>query len=168
MTTRKIEQPAVVGRCPRCNEIMQEAFAVCRERNGVRENVLLCKYCFSNVIGWREAAADNGMRESHAGPRSSAAHGWPSLRWSAEEPKRRGWWWLRATPTAEAKIVEVYPNLDGELITKGGATFKWMKSLWPEMRWAGPLVEPVETPDAETTANGELKGGTGDAATPRD
>ena len=76
-----------------------------------------------------------------------------ALTWSARKPKRRGWWWFRATPTAEAKIVEVYPNLDGELITKGGATFKWMKSLWPEMRWAGPLVEPVETPDAETTAN---------------
>jgi len=163
MTTRKTKQPAVGDRGQRyeiwCDDEDGKPMQMGWSNNPESMKQAVEKHpCWSNhraVDRLGAAAADNGARESHAGPRSSAAPGSGALTWSAETPKRRGWWWFRAGPGCEAKVLEVAPNMDGELIAPG-ATFGMMKSMWPEMRWAGPLVEPVEASDAEPLPNKQI------------
>lgn len=89
--------------------------------------------------------------------RFGAAPGWPSLRWTVRRPKRPGWWWV----TDEGiwgrwpRIVQVYDGLAlGMLVrdphvenVKMAVEYKW---------WAGPLPEPPDAPDAQTTAKGPV------------
>ena len=84
----------------------------------------------------------------------AAAPGSGALTWSAEKPKRPGWWWLSDAdfegPTVR-RVVErsgklrVWLPLDQVWMAVDGTPPKW--------RWAGPLVEPVGTPDVEPPLN---------------
>lgn len=71
-----------------------------------------------------------------------------ALQWRADLPDCRGWWWFRANVKAEPKIIQVYPNMDGDLIITGGGNFDWLESLFPEMEWAGPLIAPTSSPNS--------------------
>ena len=77
-------------------------------------------------------------------------------------PVRAGFYWWRADAKADPKIQNVYPNMDGDLILTGGASFDWLKSLFPRMEWAGPLVPPVERP------NEKLCNSPGSGASPKE
>jgi len=106
----------------------------------------------------REAATDNGARESHAGPRSTAAHGWAALRWSAEHPRASGvWWWWDGKPKSKPECVEVTQSVAMDYL-EGGPSFQFhglsRRRLCHKVGgwWAGPVESP-EPPDAATPPN---------------
>lgn len=87
-----------------------------------------------------------------------AAHGWPSLLWSAEQPAADGWWWWQDKPHGLKRAVEIYSvTRAGRLLSRwvrdGADLWKLGEGCRRGGRWAGPLPEPVDAPDAETTAN---------------
>lgn len=102
MTTRKTKQPAVGDRGQRyeiwCDDEDGQPMQMGWSNNPESMKQAVEKHpCWKNhraVDRLGAAAADNGARE----PRSSAAPGSGALTWSAETPKRRGWWWFRAGP----------------------------------------------------------------------
>lgn len=103
-----------------------------------------------------EAAADESAKASLAPKTAFApAHGWPSLRWTAEKPAAAGWWWLRDGHDGhliEPVLVEEKNGRLGVHDTWGGwelLTSDYWQGAW----WAGPLHAPVGTPDEESTAN---------------
>lgn len=77
------------------------------------------------------------------------ARGSGALRWTAETPKRRGWWWVDG--------LNAHPPFQVVPVAQMGD--EWVVLMWGQwrpvtqckgMRWAGPLVEPVEASDAAT------------------
>ena len=73
------------------------------------------------------------------------------LVWRRGIPAIAGWWWWRADAEAEPQVQKVYPNMDGDLILTGGASFLWLASVFPKMEWAGPLIAPTSRPNAEVS-----------------
>lgn len=103
-------------------------------------------------------ASDNGARESHAGPRSSAAPGWAALRWTAEHPRASGvWWWWDGKPKSKPECVEVTQSVAMDYL-EGGPSFQFhglsRRRLCHKVGgwWAGPVESP-ELPDAATPPN---------------
>lgn len=182
MTTRKTEQPAVGPWLDKMEDTrtINAPVMVVALRKATRD---LEWYASEHSAGTRQidngglalqsltviermlaagAAADDCVtRESHAEPRSSAAPGWPSLRWTAEEPKAAGWWWHRwkahgedPWSTPEVWHVEHGPDCFGDvgLHVDSVPLDALMDECWQE--WgAGPLPEPESASDAQTTAN---------------
>ncbi len=89
----------------------------------------------------------------------ASAPGWPSLPWSAETPKRRGWWWWKWDRSEEPLVLAVTSYKEaGHEWFEAQHPFGWlnvetMAFRFPGGRWAGPLSEPESAPDAQTTAN---------------
>jgi len=102
---------------------------------------------------WRmAAAAESAKREPHAGPRSSAAPGSGALTWSVEKPKRRGWWWVEWY-NGDVRPIEVIDTDTGGLVAQTGNGSRYYLGDPFFKRWAGPLVKPLEAPDAEPLPN---------------
>ncbi len=161
MTTRKTKQPAVGDRGQRyeiwCDDEDGKPMQMGWSNNPESMKQAVDKHpCWSNhraVDRLGAAAADNGTRESHAGPRSSAAPGSGALTWSAETPKRRGWWWVEmhngeqyVARVEDRKREDLSVQLYGHWISVSDTLCR---------RWAGPLVEPVEASGAEPLPNHE-------------
>lgn len=81
-----------------------------------------------------------------------AARGSGALTWSAEKPKRRGWWWVDG--------LNAHPPFQVVPVAQMGD--EWLVLLWGQwrpvarcngMRWAGPLPEPLEASDVEPLPN---------------
>ena len=93
---------------------------------------------------------------------SPVAPGSGALTWSAEKPKRRGWWWVEMPDRkgnvgiAVRKVDE--SNLGPQLYVHAG-TLGWVALVCDtvaDWRWAGPLAEPVEPSDAQSLPNKQL------------
>jgi hypothetical protein len=157
------EQPAVGGwaKCIHC---------------GTRSVLLLCEKCAAQAteehVARQRALKENGRlrterlaREAAAGeaaaspaPKTAfgAAHGWPSLRWTAEKPKAAGWWYVELFDGR--KDIAFVMQRSGEELSCGTFAipgWHWVSDTFFR-RWAGPLPEPVDAPDEEPTANGVL------------
>lgn len=97
-------------------------------------------------------------RRVEAGSSSRPAPGSGALTWSAEKPKRRGWWWVLDPDFEEPRVLRV----DNQSWDAGRlAAFSPLDGWQPidtcpdHWRWAGPLVEPEKAPDAEPLPNDE-------------
>lgn len=109
-----------------------------------------------DCCGRREREAADAWQQMSLAERIAfgAAPGWPSLPWSAQEPKRPGWWWFRASPKCKAFIVEVRAGEAGlfHAFMPWGRTYLY-RTTSSEGEWSGPLPEPESASDAPTTAN---------------
>lgn len=76
------------------------------------------------------------------------------LRWTAEQPKRPGWWWVEI---AAAKYVcELKIHTDGSLRVYNIWAYGAHVGAYAGCRWAGPLPEPQDAPDEESSPNARL------------
>lgn len=109
----------------------------------------------------RAAASDYGAGDSRERPRSSAAHGWASLRWHAR-PTRAGWWILKCK--RHWQIIEVYRKRPGRELkcVMAGSGYVFTPGDLPG-EWAGP-VKPEQLIRALTTPNGETSDRSGGRA----
>lgn len=80
-----------------------------------------------------------------------------ALTWSAEKPKRRGWWWVKhKQDKAPSEIREI----KGRLCIEFFGTWIPVEKAPHGLLWAGPLPEPLEASDAQTLPNEKLSGET--------
>lgn len=157
MNERTTQQP-VVGR-PTCGLCQRE---MTPENSTVMPEMFLCDRCAAETqtdetlrrLRGRAAAADSAKAPLALGPRSTAAPGSGALTWSAEEPKRRGWWWL-LDPDIDGPTVRRVDEIDGKLRVWLPLDDVWLTvaDAPPGWWWAGPLVEPEWTPDAQPLPN---------------
>lgn len=108
----------------------------------------------AEAVGGAEPCEQSGVSDKSRGEQFGAAHGWPSLRWSAELPKRPGWWWVRV-PGMPMRAIEV-ESWHGSLNAYDGHQWHELNNVgnyWKGAEWAGPLPKPLEASDAEPTAN---------------
>lgn len=98
------------------------------------------------------AAANEGRRER----RFPAAPGSGALPWSAEKPKRRGWWWVLDPDFEEPRVLRVdNQSWDAGRLAAYSPLDGWqpIDTCPDHWRWAGPLVEPVAASDAQPLPN---------------
>ncbi len=88
-------------------------------------------------------------------PQSPASPGSEALTWSAEKPKRRGWWWVQLPKYPDLKaIVLVFESPNKTLLVdfrqqKGCTPLKDVSGMW----WLGPLPDPPDAPNVEPPLN---------------
>jgi hypothetical protein len=113
------------------------------------------------------------MHPEHELESSPASLGSGALMWIAETPKSEGWWWWRGKPTGEARPIRVFVmHMNGHDCWHaehpyGTLEINVMEYRWPGQRWAGPLTEPLDAPDAEPLPNDQAHGLTPNNPHPR-
>jgi|APGre2960657404_1045060.scaffolds.fasta_scaffold42451_4 hypothetical protein len=83
----------------------------------------------------------------------AAAAGHPALTWSAEKPKRRGWWWVLNPDLLVARVLKVENSFGHLLVYVPETGWRPVAYCGLHWRWAGPLPEPQEPPPAESPDN---------------
>lgn len=96
----------------------------------------------------------------------AATKGYAPQRWSAELPAAAGWWWVDQTAVPIRAVIKVQ-LLDGIPYAFAPAHDKWVecKRFNAGARWAGPLPEPLDAPDAEPGHTGAFTDGGEDQRT---
>jgi len=86
-----------------------------------------------------------------------AAAGSPNLRWTAEVPAADGWWWYQPHAYYPKRPIEIWSKTRGGRVIErlcnwcGQTNLDALMKAYPAALWAGPLLEPLEAWDEESS-----------------